>query len=227
MAVGKETREALLAEAEEWACFWGRSLVNDREADRQAFSVHALRYLNAADLEHDEMRKKGDELARLAGLPPLRWVGDHPQTRVEYRGFSAEIDVEIAPFILELWTADIWTSSSCQDSGEEPGRVSVAIDEAADAARFLSIASGEYSEETESLYNRIVAAHEPEDWERFRRDRVWHFYADAFDIHGSDKSPIEDPWAARMIDFAITVTFPRSDLDEVVAQLRRYNRAVM
>ena len=73
---------------------------------------------------------------------------DHPQTRIEHDGFSAEVDEEIAGLILDLWRLGFWTHNSCQDNS---GKVWIAFDEAPSAEEFLSIVSGTYDDDLESL----------------------------------------------------------------------------
>ena len=42
----------------------------------------------------------------------------HPTSLVTLGDRRANVDVELAPLVLELWRADIETDSCCQDCGE-------------------------------------------------------------------------------------------------------------
>ena len=44
----------------------------------------------------------------------------HASQRVAHGEWVAELDIGIAPFVLELWRAGIETHNSCQDIGEMP-----------------------------------------------------------------------------------------------------------
>ena len=63
------------------------------------------------------------------------------------------MDEEIAPLILALWKADIYTVNSCQEN--MPGIAWVEFLTADDAAEFLNLVA-EYEEGIDTLYNRIT-----------------------------------------------------------------------
>jgi len=132
----------------------------------------------------------------------------HPTTILEWAGFSAEIDVEIAPLILLIWEQGIDTVSCCQNVED---RVHIEFWTPADLTRFLD-AAVDHSSDVESIYNRAAIEHEPDDWEDFRVHRLWHYAAG---------SPIDlNPLGRRpRFELPVSVFFPRTDLAAVVSAL--------
>jgi hypothetical protein len=143
----------------------------------------------------------------------------HPQERIEYEGFSAEVDKAIAPLILDLWRAGCDTLNSCQDNRGEGGevqRVWIHFVTVADAERFMGIAAGEPSDEVESLYSRIVGEADAHDWYEFRRNRAW-----SYDAH---PEPWTDDNGRDRITLSVSIRFPFSDYQAV---LDRVHSAVL
>lgn len=139
----------------------------------------------------------------------------HPAVTVEYEGERAEIDTEIAPLIRELWRHRISTVTSCQNVR---GRVLVEFADPDAALLFLEIVAP-YDESAESIYNRIVIREEPDDWQRFRRDRVWRLEAGR-PVDMSDESTAEGTHVPRF-EMPVCVLFPRADLPNVLAALQK------
>ena len=149
----------------------------------------------------------------------------HPQTFIEHRGFAAEVDEEIAPLILEMWRAGIPTMLSCQDNGGDGagGRIWIALPAGA-AEFFLTIAAGEYSDDIDSLYNRVVRGFVPEAWEEFRERRAWHYDSTAMDVSlDLDSDGDVTLTGPTEVMLAAHVRFPRGDLDEVLKRMRAHN----
>jgi hypothetical protein len=153
-------------------------------------------------------------------LPGERWIPPveipavphvpHPTTTVEWGGgFSADIDVEIAPLLKLVWENGIDTVSSCQDID---GRVHVEFDSSIDLCRFVELVAAP-STDVESLYNRCGAGgHVPDDWQDFRLHRMWHYSASVpVDLNYGGRRP--------RFELPVSVFFPRSDLAAVVAAL--------
>jgi hypothetical protein len=150
----------------------------------------------------------------------------HPQVHIEHGDQSADVDEDIAEFILATWRLGLWTLMSCQDNeGAEgeggPRRVWVQLP-ALDAEQFLSIVAGVCPDEVDQLdpdclYNRVIPEVEPEDWETFRRGRMWHYAALPEDMRGV-------PGESAQVDLAVSVRFPFTDLPEVLARLRAAER---
>ena len=43
---------------------------------------------------------------------------NHQTTHIKYGALEADIDIEIAPLILELWKGDMYTIASCQSNAD-------------------------------------------------------------------------------------------------------------
>jgi hypothetical protein len=205
----RSQREALLAEAREWADFWRRSQLLDPRSDWREFNTQLLRYQNALELELPELQ----ELCKIAGVQPMPAIEDttHAQTHIKHGEQEADVDVGIAPLILELWRGGWETWTSCQEQPD--GRAFVDFFEATEAEAFLLVASGPPSDEVESIFNRIYSEDEPDDWIRFRRDRAWVLTAHACRYESGE------------IGISIGVAFPSSDIDEVTQRLHESNDA--
>jgi hypothetical protein len=143
----------------------------------------------------------------------------HPQTRIEYSGRAADVDVEIAPLILELWRAGLWTSLSCQEGVD--GRVWIGFAHASALEEFLRVLFPERDDAIESLYNRAVGGIEPDEWEAFREERAWRYR-----LHAEDALEDDATTTRSDIYLAADVHFPRRDLDEVLARLHRHNARI-
>lgn len=210
MASESEKR-ALRDEAQAWVAFWRDSQVKDRRIDEETINLVLLRYYNGGGITEEEM----DQLAREAGVEPYTRGNRHPVVRIEHDGKSAEIDEEIAPLVLELWRAYLWTVSSCQDVR---GRVHIDFEDSATAEAFVNVVVGERSGDVESLYNRIVLDDEPDDWEHFRRRRVWEF-------GGGRPIDYADTGQPDLAFWCVAVMFPRDDLELVLQRVREFNAA--
>jgi hypothetical protein len=207
VAVSSSDRKALLLEAREWADFWRRSRVLDPRQDWQEFTVQLLRYQNAGDLTDDELREIC-EIAEMEHLTPVEGT-THPQTHIKHGTQEADVDVGIAPLILELWRGGWETWTSCQERPD--GRAYVDFYDSASAEDFLTAASGRPSDDPGSIYCRIYFEEEPDDWIRYRRDRIWTLTASAVRYQNGE------------IGIGIMVAFPHSDIDEVTQRLREAN----
>ena len=149
--------------------------------------------------------------------------GKHKMVRVQVGSREADIDEEIAPLIEEIWRADLGTVNSCQDN--PPGIVWIEFEIAFQAAEFLDIVAGPYSEEFDSLYNRIRLM-----WERTTGpvEGAWQY-----DIRPSDMSVDmcvvddeyieEKPTGPPEFVFEVSIRFPRSDLPILLERLRAFN----
>jgi hypothetical protein len=151
----------------------------------------------------------------------------HPQVQVEHGGYSAEVDAELAPLILELWRAEIWTSLSCQEGVD--GRVWIEF-EGESVERFLSIAAGAHDAEMDSLYNRVVGGFEPdEEWEEWRKTRAWSYTASVEDAnvkYEQDGETVHEvAEGGPDVRLLVSVRFPRTDLLAVLARVKAHNRS--
>jgi hypothetical protein len=170
--------------------------------------------------------REGIERAHTADPDEITDEPTHPQVHIRHGDQEADIDEELVPLILELWKAGLVTESSCQEDLD--GRVYIHFGAAGDAERFLNIVARDADESLESIYNRIAVWDEPEEWEAFRTDRMWHFAAGARDWGAFQEEDAQGKLVVRRtgpVDFYFSVAamFPRSDLAEVTERMRRHN----
>lgn len=148
----------------------------------------------------------------------------HKQVKVTYKRLSADIDVKIAPLILEIWKAGVRTDGSCQAMGDMDGMVWIAFPYVEDATRFLQIAAAEFNPAPDSLYNRMFPYWAPESWGASAGGE-WYYEAHVNEA-GVDRgrSPDKDKKVCEpIVFFSIAVYFPQSDVPALLALLRRHN----
>jgi hypothetical protein len=147
----------------------------------------------------------------------------HRVIRMPRRGVNVEIDIDIAPLIDAMWSADIATTNSCQEV--RPGWVWIEFRTAKDAERFLDVVA--FKEEgVDSLYERICHG-------RLRADGtnpqgLWEYDVS---IHNcaTDHTEVKDSVAeeigkrAASFVFNVSVRFPRTDLQIIEERLRKHN----
>ncbi len=207
-----DEKRVLRDEAQAWVAFWRESRVKNARIDEETINVILLRYYNAGALTEDDL----DSLPRQAGVQPFTMGRTrHPQARIEHAGKSADVDEQIAPLVLELWRANLLTIASCQDLG---GRVSIEFEDGRTAETFLNLVAGERSSDVDSIYNRIIVEEEPDDWEYFRRHRIWEYEAGRPIDYAEAGPPDFEFWG-------VAVRFPHGDLDEVLRRVRHFNAA--
>jgi len=154
-------------------------------------------------------------------------VGDHPTREVfdPVTRQSIAIDADLAPLIEGLWRAGIRTVSCCQEDTGFPhhyGKAYIYFETMTDAERFLSIAAGSYSDELESLYNRVVfhgsQVELEDDWYLRRRFTVEATAADLNHDFIWNPELDEDElviYGPPRIELGIVVSFPRDDIPEL------------
>jgi hypothetical protein len=173
-------------------------------------------------------------------------VRTHPATVVAHGGLAAEIDLELAPLILEIWRAGIETIHSCQDVGEnvaplaarlphladivrrETGRASIGFPDAQAMLAFLDALAN--AGPRDGFYERMAHWASPAAWQLVLgiRDsgleRDDEQASDAEERRDSgDTAPDGTPWT-RFAGASFQVRFPRSDVDEMTERMRRHNR---
>jgi hypothetical protein len=154
----------------------------------------------------------------------------HPQVTVTVGDMSAEVDVELAPLITEIWRAGWSTWLSCQEHSMT-GKAWIAFDFVDEAEAFLN-AVAQHNRRAGALWCRAndwyfgqfgstsghIARHGPRhghgDWE-------YHVAItdDAF-------NEATKRWRQRGqpdFRFSVSVLFPRSDIPEVTAMLVKHN----
>jgi len=146
---------------------------------------------------------------------------------------TAEVDVELAPLVLEIWRAGIGTIHSCQDVGEnvaglaerlphlavvverERGRASIGFPDSPSALAFLEALAN--AGPREALYERMVHWASPGAWQLVLAVQ------DEGLKTGEDEPPDGTP-RSRLAAASFQVRFPRSDVGEVLERIRRHNR---
>jgi hypothetical protein len=150
----------------------------------------------------------------------------HEQIRVEVNGWHAEVDKGLAPLIKELWKANIDTSNSCEDNRPghadngtvtDPRKVErwpdgcVWIQMPASCAHIFVEIIVDFEGDRE-LYYRIIDP-DPEN------NKAWEFDTELVDytrLNPESDGPVN-------LEFAISVRFPKEDLEKVYGKVRAYN----
>jgi len=207
-----DEKRDLRDEAHAWVAFWRESQVKDPRIDQETINVLLLRYYNAGALTEDEL----DSLSREAGVQPFTMgTTRHPQARIEHGGKSADVDEEIAPLVLELWRANLWTIASCQDLG---GRVSIEFEDGRTPRHFS----------TSSLTGAAATSIRSTTGSSWKKNPTTG--STSGDI-ASGNTELGDRLTTRKQgppDFefwGVAVRFPRSDLDEALRRVRDFNAA--
>jgi hypothetical protein len=161
-------------------------------------------------------------------------VRTHPTTTVTHGDRAAEVDVELAPLVLEIWRAGIETIHSCQDVGEnvaglaaglphladvvrrETGRASIGFARGDAVVAFLEVLAN--AGPRDRFYERMVHWASPAAWQLVLgvQDQGLR---DGDAGEGVDGTPL-----SRLVLASFQVRFPRTDADEITARLRRHNR---
>ena len=158
----------------------------------------------------------------------------HQATIVSAGGWTAEIDVELASLIAEVWRAGIETIHSCQDVGEniaglardlphlepvarrEAGRASIGFADISALVAFHDALAN--SGRRDGFYERMLHWASPHAWQCVIGLRDLGLVGDEGSASEDSTSP------SRVTAASFQVRFPRSDIDEVTERLRRHNR---
>ena len=138
----------------------------------------------------------------------------HPAVVVEFGELREEIDVKIAPLILEIWKAGIQTMMSCQETN--PGFAWIEFDSPEDLLRFLNLVT-EHEVGIDVLYNRVNP--------QLRGDQSlpsWEFLVNFLDLC----EDTEEQADFGIVDFEMTIGayFPHADIPILLARLQSFNR---
>jgi hypothetical protein len=142
----------------------------------------------------------------------------HPTKHVIYKDQEADIDVDIAVLVLNLWKLGIHTVNSCQDNVPK-GFVWIEFLSTFDAEQFLDSVA-DYYDEPDSLYQRMKrdwGDETPMDWQ----------YSPFLRDYGVDLVPVGDREGyttfngSHQFNFSMSVRFPREDLEFVKARIRK------
>ncbi len=158
----------------------------------------------------------------------------HPANVVAVDDQSAEVDVELAPLITEVWQAGIVTIHSCQDVGENVGELVPELPHLEPVAqREAGRASIGFADLTDLLafHDAVVNAGPRDDF----YERVMHWASPGawqcvIALHDPGLEQARGPVApdgthrSRLAAASFQVRFPRSDIHEATDRLRRHNR---
>ncbi len=163
----------------------------------------------------------------------------HPATVVSLGGRTAEVDVGLAPLVLELWRAGIGTIHSCQDVGEniaalaaklphlEPvarrqaGRASIGFAELVGLMSFQDALAN--AGPRDGFYERMLHWASPDAWQCVIGIRDPGL--DDPDSDGAKGPPAPDGTPRSRLEAAsFQVRFPASDIEDATERLRRHNR---
>jgi hypothetical protein len=137
----------------------------------------------------------------------------HRTVPIEHDGVAAEIDMAIAPLVLEVWRAGLRTVNSCQDNPS--GFVWLEFESLGDATRFLDIAvqpAGAVPDDLHDLYHRAFREGPGAFWPLSRR--LWLYKVLPRNTGQPDLV---------QADFLLSVRFPQTDLPAVLERLRAHN----
>lgn len=136
----------------------------------------------------------------------------HPTKLVAVGDQQAEIDVELAPLIEQMWRAGISTMMCCQETAS--GLAWIEFDSIDDLMRFLNLVIW-YEPEPESLYARV-------NWQRTGGDQpgCWEFQFNLIDVLEDQQEQTDDGFA----DFipTIGVYFPKYDIQELCERIEEF-----
>jgi hypothetical protein len=160
-------------------------------------------------------------------MKPVRTI--RPQTRIQWGEQAAEVDVAIAPLVLEIWKAGWITVQSCQRH-PATGKVWIQFLAAHQAEDFLNVVAP-YEEPEQSIYRRArhwyFGAYEPKAGplsslpvdERLKT--AWEFHITAHDVSFDDEGRPVVP--SPCFSLQVSLLFPRRDLKAMVTRLQRHN----
>jgi len=130
---------------------------------------------------------------------------------------QADIDILIAPLILEMWKAGIETYQSCQ--GNPEGWIWLQFLDQLDLARFLNLV-GHHGDGYNHLHERI-------EYGYGRRDKWWYKMVvsglSVDEIEKADGSIARVPTGPPDFDVISSLHFPSADLSIVLHRLRAHN----
>ena len=146
----------------------------------------------------------------------------HPTVRVSVGERVADIDYAIAELVEQIWIAGIDTANSCQEN--RPGIAWLSFPAECEASDFLNIVAGSYSDQIESLYNRIrLEWTDPEG----TIPGEWCYSVNPWD------ASIEQTVNGEFVEersvgkphflFAVSIRFPIEDIPELVRRLKEFN----
>lgn len=158
-------------------------------------------------------------------------MAEHPQVSIQVApDYTLDVDDGIADLITEIWRVGLTTTLSCQDNRtkEAPsGCIWIEFTSAAEAEAFLDIVSGPYSDDPDSLYNRIRHGGCPphcDGVDCYQEHGPWR-YSVGVDDQNIDGWEEKDDWVEESVGppwflFSLSVRFPHRDYEVVLSRMR-------
>ena len=136
----------------------------------------------------------------------------HPAVTVTVGEWGAEIDLQIAPLIRELWIAGIDTLMSCQEVS--PGIAWIDFPDVHELLRFLDLVTW-YEDGIDTFYNRVTGQRAG-----FISLPPWEYQLDLLDVV-EDREVLMDGMGR--FDATVGVYFPIPDIAKLTARLQAQN----
>jgi len=161
-------------------------------------------------------------------------VRTHPATIISHGELEAEIDIELAPLILEIWRAGITTIHSCQDVGENVSSLVADLPHLAEMVRRETGRASIGFREPQALLAVLDALARAGPRDQFYERMVHWATPDAWQLviavqdqglqPGTSPSPALET-ESRLTAVSYQLRFPRTDVGEMVVRTQRYNRS--
>jgi hypothetical protein len=158
---------------------------------------------------------------------------EHKQVENEWRGLRAEVDVELAPLILALWKAGIFTTNSCQENF--PGIAWIQFLTTHHAQRFLNRVAVYPDEGDMRLVNGRTYVGDVPFWETlygratgYAGEKGWEYALNPYN-RGVEEEIVNDEVVETCIgpsdfDFFVSVRFPRADIPLILERMQAPTR---
>jgi hypothetical protein len=169
----------------------------------------------------------------------------HPATTVTHGDLAADVDIELAPLVVEVWRAGIPTIHSCQDVGEnvadvavhlphlaevvrrETGRASIGFPDVGAMGAFLDALANAGARDP--FYERMLHWASPDAWQvtvavqDLGLEPAGSGGRAEREGNTDDLAPDGTP-RSRLAPVSFQVRFPRPDVVEMTERMRRHNR---
>ncbi len=161
-------------------------------------------------------------------------VQHHPTVAVAHGDFRAEVDVDLADLILEMWRAGIETVDSCQDLGDalselarhlphlaqnvrrDSGRAVIGFENPIPLLALYDAVAN--AGPRDAFYERMVHWAAPGAWECITGIYDWGL------VDGDGTFAPDGTASSRFAASSIQLRFPRTDIGEMTQRMRRHNR---
>ena len=200
--------------------------------DRKEVVVHVDATQSVEAVQAEIRERRGLPEAGGAGTHVTQ-VRTHPAVVVSHGALAAEVDLELAPLIEEIWRAGIVTIHSCQDVGEnvadladrlphlaevvrrETGRASIGLPDGPALLSLLDALAN--AGPRDAFYERMVHWATPGAWQLVIAVRDPG-------LEAAGDTETGDTPRSQLVPASFQVRFPRADVEEMTERMRRHNR---